>query len=113
VRERDCQNYIEVYDILHPLQPMEAPRPIRTTPIEPGYSYHSETNMDIMQPVFDELAKTYSRLGLPLRSIENEWGPGQLDCTFAARPALDVLLTCGAMAAVAVLFLLPLRSPAA
>ncbi|HKQ28842.1 MAG TPA: glutamine synthetase family protein [Burkholderiales bacterium] len=63
-------------------------RPIRTTPIEPGYSYHSETNMDIMQPVFDELAKTYSRLGLPLRSIENEWGPGQVECTFSAQSAL-------------------------
>lgn len=35
VRERDCQNYIEVYDILHPLQPMESPRPIRTTPFYP------------------------------------------------------------------------------
>ena len=27
VRMRDCQNYVEVYDIIHPLQPMEAPRP--------------------------------------------------------------------------------------
>jgi glutamine synthetase len=63
-------------------------RPIRTTPIEPGYSYHSETNMDIMQPVFDELAKTYSKLDLPLRSIENEWGPGQVECTFSAQSAL-------------------------
>jgi glycine cleavage system aminomethyltransferase T/glycine/D-amino acid oxidase-like deaminating enzyme len=29
---RDCQNYVEVYDIIHPLQPMEAPRPLRTSP---------------------------------------------------------------------------------
>lgn len=28
---RGAQNYIEVYDIIHPLQPMEAPRPLRTT----------------------------------------------------------------------------------
>jgi glycine cleavage system aminomethyltransferase T/glycine/D-amino acid oxidase-like deaminating enzyme len=35
VRMRDCQNYIEVYDILHPLQPMEEPRPLRTTPFYP------------------------------------------------------------------------------
>ncbi|HEY2674495.1 MAG TPA: FAD-dependent oxidoreductase [Rugosimonospora sp.] len=35
VLARDCQNYIEVYDILHPLQPMEAPRPLRTTPFYP------------------------------------------------------------------------------
>src|SRR5438105_6942223 len=63
-------------------------RAIRTAPIEPGYSYHSETNMDIMQPVLGELARTYGALGLPLRSLENEWGPGQVECTFAAERAL-------------------------
>jgi glutamine synthetase len=64
-------------------------RAIRTAPVEPGYSYHSETQMDLMQPVLDALAAAYTQLGLPLRSIENEWGPGQLECTFAARPALE------------------------
>jgi glutamine synthetase len=44
--------------------------------------------MDLMQPVFGELATTYAKLGLPLRSIENEWGPGQVECTFAAQSAL-------------------------
>src|SRR5256886_4187231 len=63
-------------------------RAIRTTPIEPGYSYHSETNMDLMQPVLSELARTYAALGLPLRSLENEWGPGQVECTFSAEDAL-------------------------
>jgi glutamine synthetase len=63
-------------------------RAIRTLPIEPGYSYHSETNMDIMQPVLGELALAYAALGLPLRSIENEWGPGQVECTFSAQDAL-------------------------
>jgi dimethylglycine oxidase len=32
VLTRDCQNFVEVYDILHPLQPTGAPRPIRTSP---------------------------------------------------------------------------------
>ncbi|TDD92540.1 FAD-dependent oxidoreductase [Actinomadura darangshiensis] len=32
VLARDCQNYREVYDILHPLQPMEDPRPLRASP---------------------------------------------------------------------------------
>jgi glycine cleavage system aminomethyltransferase T/glycine/D-amino acid oxidase-like deaminating enzyme len=35
VLARDCQNYIEVYDVIHPLQPMEEPRPLRTTPFYP------------------------------------------------------------------------------
>lgn len=32
VLARDCQNFVEVYDILHPLQPAGAPRPLRTSP---------------------------------------------------------------------------------
>ena len=71
-------------------------RPLATAPIEPGFSYHSETNMDLMQPVLSELARAYAALGLPLRSIENEWGPGQVECTFTAQEALrsadDMLL---------------------
>ncbi|MFD9407191.1 FAD-dependent oxidoreductase [Streptomyces sp. NPDC059989] len=32
VRARSCRNFVEVYDILHPLQPPGAPRPLRTSP---------------------------------------------------------------------------------
>lgn len=32
VMERSCQNFAEAYDILHPLQPAERPRPLRTSP---------------------------------------------------------------------------------
>ncbi len=64
-------------------------RPIRTWPAEPGYHYHSESNMDLMQPVFDALGDAFEALGLGLRSIENEWGPGQVECTFAPRAALE------------------------
>ncbi|MGP3978281.1 GcvT family protein [Streptomyces sp. 8N114] len=35
VLARDCQNFAEVYDILHPLQPAGAPRPLRTSPFHP------------------------------------------------------------------------------
>jgi glutamine synthetase len=63
-------------------------RPVETSPVEPGYSYHSESNMDLMQPVLDALADAYDGLGLPLRSIENEYGPGQLECTFGAQEAM-------------------------
>ena len=63
--------------------------PVKTAPIEPGYSYHSESNMDLMQPVMSALAEAFEAIDLPLRSIENEWGPGQVECTFAARDALE------------------------
>src|SRR5437763_1431875 len=58
-------------------------RPLRTAPPEPGYSYHSESNMDLMQGVLSALAGAFEKLSLPLRSVENEWGPGQVECTFA------------------------------
>lgn len=32
VRERGAQQYREVYDVIHPLQPMEQPRPLRVSP---------------------------------------------------------------------------------
>ncbi|GAA5039765.1 GcvT family protein [Streptomyces siamensis] len=32
VRERGSQQFVEVYDVLHPLQPMEQPRPLRVSP---------------------------------------------------------------------------------
>jgi glutamine synthetase len=64
-------------------------RPIRTAPVEPGYHYYSESDMDLMQPVFDALGDAYAALGLGLRSIENEWGPGQVECTFAPARALE------------------------
>ena len=32
IRERGAQQYREVYDVLHPLQPLERPRPLRRTP---------------------------------------------------------------------------------
>ncbi|WP_184966694.1 GcvT family protein [Nonomuraea endophytica] len=35
VEERGKQNFVEVYDIIHPLQPMESPRPMRTSPFYP------------------------------------------------------------------------------
>jgi glutamine synthetase len=64
-------------------------RPVATWPVEPGYHYHSESNMDLMQPIFDALGDAFETLRLGLRSIENEWGPGQVECTFAPRDALE------------------------
>ncbi|MEU9113777.1 FAD-dependent oxidoreductase [Streptomyces sp. NPDC048483] len=32
IADRGARNFIEVYDVIHPLQPMEQPRPLRTSP---------------------------------------------------------------------------------
>ncbi|PNE40956.1 GcvT family protein [Streptomyces noursei] len=35
IEERGAQSFIEVYDVVHPLQPIERPRPLRTSPFYP------------------------------------------------------------------------------
>lgn len=35
VADRGEQSFVEVYDIIHPLQPIERPRPLRTSPFHP------------------------------------------------------------------------------
>jgi glutamine synthetase len=64
-------------------------RAIRTFPAEPGYSLHSESSIDLIQAPIAALADALEKLDLPLRSIENEWGPGQLEFTFAPQLALE------------------------
>ena len=61
-------------------------QPGRSSPV---ITITPDPNMDLMQPAFDALGEAFEQLGLGLRSIENEWGPGQVECTFAPRTALD------------------------
>lgn len=35
IADRGARNFIEVYDVIHPLQPMDQPRPLRTSPFYP------------------------------------------------------------------------------
>jgi len=69
-------------------------RPLETYPPEPGYAYHSESNLDLMQPLLSEMADAFEKIDLPLRSLENELGPGQVECTFAPRLALQAADNC-------------------
>jgi glutamine synthetase len=64
-------------------------RALRAHPVEAGYSLHSETGLDLMHGPLSELARAYQKLDLPVRSFENEWGPGQVECTFAPAEALQ------------------------
>lgn len=64
--------------------------PLPVAPHDSGFSYHSESSLDLMQPMMSALVSHYDALGLGLRSIENEWGAGQVECTFEPREALRV-----------------------
>ncbi|MEY2268919.1 FAD-dependent oxidoreductase [Streptomyces sp. BF23-19] len=74
VLARNCQNFVEVYDILHPLQPAGAPRPLRTSPF---YARQQELGAFFLEATGWERPQWYEA-NAPLvegRSIPvpNEW----------------------------------------
>jgi glutamine synthetase len=54
-----------------------------------GFQYLTEQRFDGLEPVLELLRKQLVELGLPLRSIEVEFGPSQCEFTFAALPAQE------------------------
>jgi glutamine synthetase len=70
-------------------------QPIKTAPAEPGFSYHSESNMDLMQPVLSVLADHLAEMRLPLSGDRGSssapsprgrrWRPRMMRCCSARR----------------------------
>lgn len=60
-------------------QPGEPPEVALTTK---GYQYLSEEYYDTLDPVFEPIRQGLQALGLPLRSLEIEYGPSQCEITF-------------------------------
>jgi len=54
-----------------------------------GYQFNLDSYYDSVAAVADPLAAMLMALGLPLRTIEHESGPGQLETTFSPMLALD------------------------
>lgn len=88
-----------IFRLLDPrLAPSDAGQP-GTPPdvalLTQGYNYLTESRYDALDPILETLRRETEALGLPLRSMEVEYGPSQVEFTFAARPALesaDILL---------------------
>jgi glutamine synthetase len=57
--------------------------------MNPGYQFNLDSYYDSVADVADPLAAMIMALGLPLRTIEHESGPGQLETTFSPMLALD------------------------
>ncbi len=54
-----------------------------------GYQYLSEIRLAQLDEILNPLRDHLEAVGLPLRSIEDEWGPGQTEITFDPMPGLD------------------------
>lgn len=51
-------------------------------PVNGGYQFNSDCLLDALMPVLDPLVDALVALDMPLRAIEHESGPGQLEFTF-------------------------------
>jgi glutamine synthetase len=54
-----------------------------------GFQYLTEARADEMEPVTDTLRRACVALGLPVRSVECEFGPSQVEFTFAPMGAVE------------------------
>ena len=58
------------------------PPPPPVTVFQLGYQYLSEVRLDSVASTLEAIRDALTAIGLPPRSMEDEWGPGQLEFTF-------------------------------
>lgn len=63
--------------------------PPRTSLLTHGYQYLTENRVDELDEVMELLRVNCAALGLPLRSMESEFGPSQFEFTFDPMEALE------------------------
>jgi glutamine synthetase len=74
------------------LAPHEAgwpPDPPTVSTVAHGFQYLTEIRNDEIDPILTLLQDNLDALDLPLRSMEDEWGPGQTEFTFDPQTGLD------------------------
>jgi glutamine synthetase len=64
------------------------PEPPKVSAIAHGYQYLTENRNDEIDDILQLLADNLHGVGLPLRTMEDEWGPGQ--CEFTFDPAIGL-----------------------
>jgi glutamine synthetase len=69
--------------------PGKPPPPPRVRPVTRGYQYLMEAHLDEIDGILQILRHNLEGVGLPLRTMEDEWGPGQLEFTFDPLPELE------------------------
>ncbi len=81
-----------VFKVTDPhMRPQDAGQPGEPPEVEllsHGYQYLTELRADLIEPVGELLRGHLQKLGLPLRSLEVEYGPSQFEFTFGPQTAL-------------------------
>src|SRR6266567_4601758 len=65
------------------------PPPPPVSVFQLGYQYLSEVRLDSVASTLEAIRDALTAIGLPPRSMEDEWGPGQLEFTFAPMKGLE------------------------
>lgn len=65
------------------------PAPPDVSVVAQGYQYLSEGRLSEIDPILQLLRESLEGIGLPLRSMEDEWGPGQTEFTFDPLSGVD------------------------
>jgi glutamine synthetase len=63
-------------------------RPPRVEPVDAGYQFNLDQLCDALMPVLEPITDALVAVGLPVRTVEHESGPGQLEFTFSPMDAL-------------------------
>lgn len=63
--------------------------PPQTSLLSQGYQYLTDARYDALEPVMDALRRACLSLGLPVRSMEAEFGPSQCEFTFEPDGAME------------------------
>jgi glutamine synthetase len=63
--------------------------PPQVMPLNHGYQYLTELRYDALEPLMETLRANLQSLGLPLRSLEVEFGPSQVEVTFGATTGME------------------------
>ena len=75
--------------MLSPLDSGLNPEPPRVSAIAHGFQYLTENRNDEIDAILAVLSENLTAVGLPLRTMEDEWGPGQSEFTFDPQVGLD------------------------
>lgn len=87
--EVECHIYRLEDPMLQPEHAGQPAEPPRVSLLAHGFNYLTELRMDEIDPVFEIVRRDLTALGLPLRTMESEFGPSQFEFTLAPTGGLE------------------------
>lgn len=87
--EVECHIFRLVDPRMEPQHAGQPGEPPQVALLSHGYQYLTEQRYDLLEPVLEIVRRNVLTLGLPLRSIEVEYGPSQCEFTFAPTVGLE------------------------